>query len=198
MILKCPQCNALLPVPDASFKVSMPKITCPQCKESFMPVIKNEQDLEEKTKVIPKPQIGPTAWLIVHDEQAPLQTFEIVTGSYVIGRKSNSKPCDIMVETKDMTMSRNHFIIEAIIGKGFSSYKLSDCQSTNHTFVNTLAIQDVLAVGKENYSLKDGDVIQAGQTKVEFKIKSSIVDSVTEATRTITQKGYAKTVLLKK
>ncbi|MBS1757036.1 MAG: FHA domain-containing protein [Bacteroidetes bacterium] len=188
----------MLPVPDASFKVGLPKITCPKCKVSFVPVFEKVNGMLDKTVVLTKQQIEPTAWLIVHDEQAPLQTFEIIAGNYVIGRKSNSKPCDIMVETKDMTMSRNHFIIEAMTGKGFSSYKLSDCKSTNHTFVNTISMQDVLTIGKEKYSLKDGDVIQAGQTKVEFKIKSSVVNSALEATKIIAQKGFAKTVLLNK
>lgn len=196
MIIKCPQCKALLPVPDASFKFGLPKIACPQCKISFVPIV--EKSVLEKTEIITKRQIEPTAWLIVHDEKAPLQTFELVSGNYIIGRKSDSKPCDIMVETMDMTMSRNHFVVEAIINKGFSFYKLSDCESTNHTFVNSKSLQEALAIDNEKYSLKDGDIIQAGQTKVEFKIKSAIVNSALEATKIITQKGYAKTVLLNK
>jgi hypothetical protein len=198
MIIKCPHCKVLLPVPDASFKIGLPKLTCPQCKTSFVPEIQNGKSLVGSTDVIVQKPVESIAWLIVHDEQAPVQTFDIVRGNYVIGRKSASRPCAIMVETNDMTMSRNHFIIEAMPGKEESLYKLSDFQSTNNTFVNEKSLQEASMKNNGKYTLRDGDIIQAGKTKIEFRIKSADIKSVLEATKIITRRGYAKTVLLNK
>lgn len=197
MIVTCTNCKANLPVPDVVFKHSIPKITCPQCKMSFKPVIAGEKKTI-KTVVVNKAKFLPVAWLIVHDEQAPVQTFEIMPGKYIVGRKSDSRPCDIMIDTKDMTMSRNHFTIEAIEKDGFLSCWLSDKNSSNHTFINSTSLKDAKAELKntDEFFLGDGDLIQAGQTKIVFKRKSGDTVNAKAATQVIIKSEYAKTVLL--
>lgn len=197
MIVSCKNCKAKLPVPDVVFKHSIPKITCPQCKISFKPELAKEKE-KQKTELIGKSKYLPIAWLIVHDEKAVVQTFEIKSGKYTVGRKSDSRPCDIMIETGDMTMSRNHFTIEAVEKDGFLTCWLSDKNSSNNTYINSNSIKDKKTELKnaEEFFLGDGDVIQAGQTKIVFKRKSDNVTNSTAATQIITKMSYAKTVLI--
>lgn len=189
MIVACKNCKAKLPVPDVVFKHSIPKITCPKCKISFKPELEKGKETK-KTELVGKSKYLPIAWLIVHDEQAAVQTFEIKSGKYTVGRKSNSRPCDIMIETGDMTMSRNHFTIEAVEKDGFLTCWLSDQNSSNNTYINSNFLKDKKTELKnaDEYFLGDGDVIQAGQTKIVFKRKSNDVMTKNIATEIVIKK----------
>lgn len=148
---------------------------------------------ETQNPVEPDPEVA--GWLVVHDEKTPLQTFNLKMGKQLIGRKSESRPCDIMINSQDEYMSRNHFFIEVktSINHGMI-YILIDNGSTNYTFINTAT----LAMLKQNdqYILKDGDVIQAGETKIVFKSRTETVSNATEATRLVTTKAKGHTVLI--
>lgn len=80
---------------------------------------------------------GAKGWLVVHDEKTFTQTFSLGLGKQVIGRKSETRPCDIMIDCNDPYMSRNHFIIDVVQKPGnIISYSLSDSGSKNRTFIN--------------------------------------------------------------
>ncbi|MBS1776885.1 MAG: FHA domain-containing protein [Bacteroidetes bacterium] len=185
-----------LPVPDLAFKFGVPKVTCTKCNKTFKPAL--AENTEEKTFVLKTLDKEPLGWLVVHDQQAAVQTFDLKSGKHIIGRKSQTRPCDIIIETQDMYMSRQHFIIEVAKNGTSFDFKLADCNSTNHTFLNSQALQENIGTINKGVLLKDGDIIQAGQTKIEFRKRNSNIPNATTATEVVTKKNYAKTVLILK
>ena len=148
-----------------------------------------EQDNDKTEVLLSKP-----GWLVVHDENAKPQTYELKASKNTIGRLNNSKPCDIMIDTKDSYMSRNHFIIEVEPNaKGGFTYSISDPGSLNGTLINAdrskrLSPNDILY-------LVDGDVIQAGRTKIVLKTPKTS-KSAGEAEKTVVKTDYTKTIII--
>lgn len=214
MIVKCPYCTKEATVPAATLRVGNPTLTCTGCNGKFK--AKEEKKTEKKDdktvhqntseKVKGETQfVGGSSqkskeyfsadpgWLIIHDENTTQQTFTLKEGKQVVGRKSESKPCDIMVKTEDLYMSRNHFNIEVNkFVNGMYGYSISDCNATNHTFVNLKQLR-----GGDELYLKDGDTIQAGETKIVFKSNVEAKDSH-QATQLVVGKDFNKTVLIQK
>jgi pSer/pThr/pTyr-binding forkhead associated (FHA) protein len=148
----------------------------------------------------PKNEVG---WLVVHDENAPLQTYPLKIGRQIIGRKNTGSPCDIMITTQDVFMSRNHCILEVKPAKtGGFDYLISDRKmtngtpenmSTNGTFVNSFA--KALESNDVVY-LNDSDTIQLGQTKLVIKTIRSVTNA-DDATRFVRETEYMPTVIIK-
>ncbi|WP_084439503.1 FHA domain-containing protein [Dyadobacter alkalitolerans] len=146
------------------------------------------------------PELG---WLVVHDENADQQTHPLRIGKQVIGRKSVSRPCDIMIETDDPYMGRNHCILEVKPSRtGSYEFFLSDVKmtngmpeqmSTNGTFVNA---QPAPLRPKDMVYLKDGDTIQMGKTKVVIKTLITVA-TAQDASRIVQDMDYAPTVIIK-
>ena len=199
MIINCLKCSKKLPVPDASLRNGNPKVKCPYCNTVFL--AKKDEDnttLSDNTEkisitnsVFANKNNSNKAWLIVHDENTNIQTFELKLGKNIVGRKSLSKPCDIMIETEDNTMSRNHFCIEIKQSEKGNSYILFDLNSTNATFINTKSLLQLK--NEDEYLLQDNDLIQAGRTKIVFKAidNQQTKESVTTL---VTAKPRGKTV----
>lgn len=164
----------------------------------------------------PRPQVGgkPTipapppnrqeiGWLVVHDENAPQQTLPLRVGRQLIGRQNTTSPCDIMITTQDVFMSRNHCILEVKPGRiGGFEYLLSDRKMTNGvpepmsangTFVN--AFPNPLQPNDMIY-LNDGDTIQMGKTKVVIKTIKAVT-SADDAARIVKDSEYTPTVIIK-
>ncbi len=136
-------------------------------------------------------QIG---WLVVHDEHTPAQTLPLTEGRNVIGRKSPDKPCTVMIDTTDQHMSRNHSVIEVSRRPdGHLQYLISDCGSTNGTFIN--ASEHHRLSPYDQIFLKDGDTIQLGRTKVVLKTGQT-VSSSGQAHEEVRRKDYLKTIVL--
>ncbi len=136
-------------------------------------------------------QVG---WLVVHDENTAPQTIILKEGRNVVGRKSPDKPCDAMIDTTDVHMSRHHSVIEVSRRPdGHYQYLISDCGSTNGTFIN--ANEQHKLSSYDRVYLKDGDTIQLGRTKVVLKTQQT-VDSPAQAQQVVTKKDYLKTVVL--
>ncbi|WP_162794241.1 FHA domain-containing protein [Runella rosea] len=148
----------------------------------------------------PKQELG---WLVVHDENAPEQTHTLRVGRQVIGRQNTTAPCDIMITTQDVYMSRNHCILEVKPSRtGGFEYLLSDrkmtngipeLMSANGTFVN--AFENPLQPNDMVY-LNDGDTIQLGQTKVVIKTIRTVTNA-DDATRLVRDTEYTPTVFIK-
>jgi hypothetical protein len=142
-------------------------------------------------------------WLVVHDENAAQQTHPLRIGRQVIGRKSVSRPCDIMIDTEDPFMGRNHCILEVKPSRsGGYEFFLSDVKmtngtpeqmSTNGTFVNA---QPTALRPKDMVYLKDGDTIQMGKTKVVIKTLITAA-SAQDASRIVQDTDYSPTVIIK-
>jgi pSer/pThr/pTyr-binding forkhead associated (FHA) protein len=99
-----------------------------------------------------------------------------------------------MIDTKDEYMGRNHFVITVEQNRlGDQDYCLADNNSMNKTFINTVKLQE-LKKGDE-YLLQDGDIIQAGYTKIVFK-SNKTVKTEKEATKLVVNQPKGKTVLV--
>ena len=148
---------------------------------------------------LPRNEVG---WLVVHDENAPSQTFPLREGRQVIGRKNTGLPCDLMIATQDPYMSRNHCVLEVKRGKsGGYDYLISDRKmthgtpenmSSNGTYVNALA--KPLQPNDVVY-LNDGDTIQLGQTKAVIKTIMKVANA-DDASRLVQDSDYMPTVVV--
>ena len=196
MIVKCLHCEARIKVLDSAFVNGTPTVLCPACKQQFrpeMPVQKptGQAGVDNSIKEKEPTEVG---WLVVHDENTPQQTYALKLGKQTIGRKSASRPCDIMIETTDEYMSRRHFIIEVITrSPGNYEYYLSDNNAVNKTFINTKKLCEIKR--GDEYILHDGDTIQAGRTKIVFK-SNRFVKNSRQATEIVVEQPKGKTVLV--
>ena len=108
------------------------------------------------------------AWLVVDNNKSTLQTFPIRAGRHLVGRKNQTKPCDIMIEAEDRYMSRHHFVIEAREIKPRSyEFAVTLIGSLNTTLID----QREMKPGLE-YPLKHKTLLAVGATHIQFKIVS--------------------------
>ncbi len=226
MIIRCPNtnCNTKMAVKEEVLRNPDANVKCPSCKERFKPFDRLPQSQkddilhQQKTGNPPSSKIAdeetdilddaynknrgktPVGWLVVHDENTRSQTYNLFEGKQIAGRKSTTRPCDIMIETNDKLMSRNHFVIEIRNHGGRYSYALSDSNSKNKTYVETKVLSDFerqmrrLQPDEELY-IEDGAIIQAGQTKIVFKSLET-VNNKEQATQIVSNQKITKTVIL--
>ena len=213
MFLNCTSCSTLLSVHDSAFNKGIPSITCPICNTVFKPDVETVNRLllekidalppmpepEKEADKEPEKEFGTTenseiGWLVVHDESTPSQTFPLKLGRNLVGRKSKERPCDIMIETRDEYMSRNHFVLQVMKSQnGTVQYILADNNAKNHTYINTNRLRQISS--DDEFILSDGDIIQAGQTKIVFKSNREI-GSAAEASNHVKEKPIGKTVFI--
>ena len=186
--IRCPKCGTISRVvPPVSTAAPTVPAPTPVTRPASVPTVV----LNERPGMTPDAPIG---WLVVHDEFAVPQTFPLREGRNVVGRKSETKPADVMVVTNDPYMSRNHSIIEVIRPEhGSYQYLISDYGSTNGTFINADPNRRLSAY--DQVYLSDGDTIQMGRTKVVLKTGQSATTS-TQAGRSVAQHGYLKTIII--
>lgn len=223
-IVRCPHqgCNLKISVPERYLSNPGATIKCPACKHHFCPAELNEGAVVQSSK----PQMASSAqrqdateiisphsveariqgantavgWLVVHSENAPQQTYDLRTGTQVVGRKSLSRECEIMIETLDNCISRNHFRMTVECHAGKYSYLIEDCNSTNGTFIDTKRLKGYerelkrLAPGEQVY-IEDGSIIQAGKTKIVLKTYGAATNSA-DATRIVSSSPINKTIIL--
>lgn len=133
-------------------------------------------------------------WLVVHDENTRPQTYLLKYGKNIVGRKSDAKPCDVMIESEDGYMSRNHCVVEVQRNRaGVYEYVLSEVGSTNGTFINADA-EKRMKPGDEIY-LADGDTVQIGRTKVVLKTLRTAKDAA-DAGKIVRNNPVSHTVVM--
>lgn len=195
MIVPCTQCQAKLKLDETKLKPGSYTITCPKCQTKNKAVIAAPEP--EPPKETPLPREAPpteVGWLVVHDENTEAQTHPLKLGKNVVGRLSESKPCDVMIDTEDLRMSRNHSIVEVTLKpNGQYEYLIYDCGSTNGTYINgdtnkKLTEYDLLY-------LRDGDTIQMGRTKMVLKTQK-VVPNAAQAAQVVGKQGFNKTVIV--
>lgn len=211
MIVRCPNenCSTKMSIKDEVVRNQDANVKCPSCKKMFKPFNNLPQSLKDEILNTqkkdcydnrPDTEKKAVGWLIVHDEKTHTQTYDLHEGKQLIGRKSNSRPCDVMIETSDTYMSRNHFIIEVINNRKCFQYVLKDAQATNRTYVEADVhsgfVKKIRPLSKdEEVYIKDGDIIQAGKTKIILKTPKS-VSNREMATQIVTNQDIAKTVIV--
>ena len=172
---KCPHCSKIVTV----------KKTQPVALAKGM----QAAETENSTPGIP-------GWLIVHDETVKTQSFDLKIGKNNIGR-SSSMDVDIAIETDDMTMSRQHCIIEVIVNdrNGEFSFCINDFKSTNGTILNG-QVERKLHEDDQIY-LSDGDTFQLGMTKLVFRQNSDIKQKAA-IVKEVLEQPYMPTVVITK
>ena len=142
-------------------------------------------------------------WLVVHDEYTRTETYPLLPGKHLAGRASESKPCDLMIETEDRYMHRTHFYITAEYRGGQNCFIIEPHPASakgNGTYIETGQnsrgehLMRRLKEG-EAFFLSDGDTIQAGRTKLVLKTRKT-VSSAKDATDIISKTTHKKTILL--
>jgi predicted Zn finger-like uncharacterized protein len=187
MLIVCSHCQAKLQLDESKLKPNSYTITCPKCQTKNKAVV---EAMEVKTP-LPHVEVG---WLVLHDENTNEQTHPLKLGKNVVGRGSESKPCDIMIDTDDMRMSRNHSVIEVSIKpNGQYEYLIYDCGSTNGTYINGDASKKLTQY--DMVFLRDGDTIQMGRTKMVLKT-AKVVANAAQAAQGVKKQGYTQTVAL--
>ena len=188
--VKCSNCGTMLRIDSTRIQPQNPQIRCPRCKNIFGVTIP-----EEETKIYAGQETEKAlAWLVVHDENVKHQTYSLNKGRQVVGKKSISKPCKIMIECEDPYMSRNHCEIEVRDQNGRVEVLLSDKGSLNGTWINA---KENVKLGKtEKVYLQDNDMLQLGMTKIVLKMKQGKINSQENAIKEVVNKPYGKTRIL--
>ena len=192
MLVLCKHCPAKIKIADSAFDRGIPTVVCPICKKQFKPDAPKppvSPDTEKPTKPLFDEEVG---WLVVHDDQTRQQTLSLKPGRQTVGRISSiaDKKADVMIDSDDEYMSRQHFIINIERkSSGGYNYYLSD-NSKNRTLINKKAMRK-----GDEYILKDGDIIQAGLTNIVFKTNNQ-VKNTKEATNAVTSQPKQKTEIV--
>lgn len=157
---KCPHCQLPLAFrkPENGFGVS---ITCPRCNNAVRIKIR------EKTIHLPEQGMEPAKvahLLIIDGPQADHRDYPLHQGGNIIGRDDPDTIQDIAIGG-DITISRRSANIEVglIDGRGYS-YLLKVLSAKNPVYVNG----SPLYTG-DGISLRTGDIIQFGSTKLMLK-----------------------------
>lgn len=190
MIVVCPSCQARLRVNEKALSLHNPVIACVRCQSPIridLPAAERPAS-EEATLIFEPAEVG---WVIVHDEYTESQTLPLKPGLQIVGRFSESKPCEVMIHSQDRYMSRRHLVIEVVKSReGVYKYWVSehpDC--TNPTFIDTYPLKRGTTV-----ELVDGVIMQLGKTKVALKTAAA-AGTARNATETVVNTDFAKTVL---
>ncbi len=178
--IKCGSCGTLNQVAASLLEKPKPKL--------------HDTLLDEETKLpIPAIHNGEVGWLVVHDELTSDQTHTLKLGKNTVGRLSDSKPCEVMIDTEDRYMSRHHSVIEVIQrADGQLFYVISDCGSTNGTYINADASRRLTEY--DQIYLNDGDTIQLGRTKMVLKTPRFTPNSQI-ASKEVGKSDYQKTIV---
>jgi pSer/pThr/pTyr-binding forkhead associated (FHA) protein len=198
MKVKCGKCKAKVNLKTEDVKTTVIRFNCPICnavnKLNLEAIKSNQHEANnEKTQVSTNNTNNIAGWLVVHDENTKQQTHNLKMGKNIVGRKSESKPCDVMIDTEDKYMSRNHFAVEVNLGTKGLEYLVYDVTSTNGTFINANKENKLNQMDK--VFLTDGDTIQAGRTKMILRIKK-VAGTAKNATNTVISMKHLKTIIV--
>uniref|UniRef100_UPI0039A5C08A FHA domain-containing serine/threonine-protein kinase n=1 Tax=Ornithobacterium rhinotracheale TaxID=28251 RepID=UPI0039A5C08A len=155
-----------------------------------------------KNNIVPKVKKELKAWLIVHDEAAPSQSYDLKLGLNSCGRNPNMPNGNLIkIETNDKYMSRLHFTIEISESKIGYDYILRDCNSTNGTYIDVKNLgnykREMLRVKpRQNINLINDSLIEAGRTKIHFKYAENESDTKNKIAEEIQKEKYTQTIIV--
>ena len=179
--IKCPKCGCVLHVP---FNV-VPRINdIAKTQLGSFPTEKNTPHDSAETQLGFKPnpaktnnsgetQLGPTTLPPIAQVQPRLKPGRLVCngkeyplkiGRNIVGRKSQLKPADIMLDVNDQYMSRQHIVIDVQqIGDTLRA-TIANYQNTNSTLVAGLPLNK-----GEEFVLSNGMEIKMGDTVIIYR-----------------------------
>jgi len=193
----CGKCKVRVNVNTQDVKTSIIRFKCPVCNTvNKLDLNKTKEKHEinnEKTQVSIENTNNIAGWLVIHDENTKQQTHTLKMGKNIVGRKSDSKPCNVLIDTEDKFMSRNHFAVEINLGTKGLEYMVYDVTSTNGTFINANKENKLSQMDK--VFLSDGDTIQAGRTKMVLRIKK-VAGTAKNATNTVINTKPLNTIIV--
>ena len=221
MTIRCPHkdCNAKMVIHDAVLSNPNSSTRCPICKKPFKPYeVANVNGALESSfknpKIDPNISIAETqkteflqnpktakAWLIIHDEAAPPQTYDLFEGINSCGREPAKNGNEVKIQSSDPYFSRNHFSVEVVSNEQGGGYVLKDCASTNGTYIGTKRLAEFeteIRQVKQNEEIyiEDGALIQGGKTKIYFKVAAT-TESKEQVADKIHNQKFTKTVIIK-
>lgn len=118
----------------------------------------------------------PVAWLIRHTEHQDAKNFPIYLGINILGRVMQSGKNCILFE-QDAFVSRRHALLYAISPTNFTIEDSTSANegkaSKNGTYLNGNPKKI-----NQKTSLKDGDTIQVGNTKLVFRLNDEPIHKI--------------------
>ncbi len=186
MDVLCSRCNAQLRIDiPADYTGISIQYRCPKCD--------NVSIYHVNSHVIPFHEIP--GWLVVHDERTRTQSYTLLPGKNMIGRGDSAIKQErfFRIQTKDSFMAQVHFSISACMTQqGNWTFLIADESATNSIVLNADRNKKVPQGIK--HPIIDGDVIQAGRTKIVFKSSQS-VENKEEAEEKVKSSAFLKTII---
>ena len=162
--IRCPKCENYLTFDETKYKEGQSLVfICEHCKKQF--AIRIGKSKTEATRKEASPdenasrnEFGNIA--VIENIFGYKQVLPLQEGDNIIGRRCVGNTIQVPIETSDMSMDRNHCIINVKRNKqGKLIYTLRDAPSLTGTFLNN----DILA-DKDNIRIEEGALVTIGAT----------------------------------
>lgn len=162
--IRCPKCESYLTFDETKYSEGQSLVfVCEQCKKQFsirlgktkMKATQKEEKLDEEEF---KEALGNIT--VIENVFGFKQVLPLQEGDNVIGRRCVGTIVNVPIETSDMSMDRNHCVINVKRNKqGELVYTLRDAPSLTGTFLNNEILGD-----KDRVRIEDGAIVTIGAT----------------------------------
>ncbi len=162
--IRCPKCETYLTFDETKYSEGQSLVfVCEQCKKQFsirlgktkMKATQKEEKLDEEEF---KEAFGNIT--VIENVFGFKQVLPLQEGDNIIGRRCVGTIVNVPIETSDMSMDRNHCIINVKRNKqGRLIYTLRDAPSLTGTFLNNEILGD-----KDRVRIEDGAIVTIGAT----------------------------------
>lgn len=162
--VRCPKCESYLTFDETQYSEGQSLVfVCEHCKKQFsirlgktkMKEPQKEEKLDESEY---KEAFGNIT--VIENVFGFKQVLPLQEGDNVIGRRCVGTVINVPIETSDMSMDRNHCVINVKRNKqGKLIYTLRDAPSLTGTFLNNEILGD-----KDRIRIEDGAIITIGAT----------------------------------
>lgn len=162
--IRCPKCESYLTFDETKYTEGQSLVfVCEQCKKQFsirlgktkMKATQKEEKLDEEEF---KEAFGNIT--VIENVFGFKQVLPLQEGDNVIGRRCVGTIVNVPIETSDMSMDRNHCLINVKRNKqGKLIYTLRDAPSLTGTFLNNEILGD-----KDRVRIEDGAIVTIGAT----------------------------------
>ena len=174
--IRCPKCENYLTFDETKYTEGQSLVfVCENCKKQFsirlgktkMKVPQKEERLDETEY---KEAFGSIT--VIENVFGFKQVLPLQEGDNKIGRRCVGTVINVPIETSDMSMDRNHCVINVKRNKqGKLVYTLRDAPSLTGTFLNNEILGD-----KDRVRIEDGAIVTIGATK--FLLRGAAYHSV--------------------
>ena len=162
--VRCPKCESYLTFDETQYSEGQSLVfVCEHCKKHFSirlgkTKMKEPQKEEKPDESEYKEAFGNIT--VIENVFGFKQVLPLQEGDNVIGRRCVGTVINVPIETSDMSMDRNHCVINVKRNKqGKLIYTLRDAPSLTGTFLNNEILGD-----KDRIRIEDGAIITIGAT----------------------------------